>query len=255
MESAPQMLKEDVSEYIAALSNHTISCGMLEKFEKVRETLDKLKKVRPITADDAVKIHRQYFNNKFRLCIVSGEFEEGAKELQIHLREVEKFDQEIFQKSDLQFQYFYIHFGNGNYEKALNSLNDWLGLSVGVERKDLESLARILNLIIHYELGNTMLLDSLIRSTQRFLTKENRLLELEKRFITFVREAGRPQSKRELKKAFEDLHEDFERLSQLPTYRTFNLFDFDSWLKSKISGRTFAEEVKNKFMKSQELSI
>lgn len=248
MEENPRFFKEDVSEYISVLSNHAVSCGRFEKFGEVRETLDKLLKINPITADDALKIHRQYFNNKFRLCIVSGEFEEGLRELERHLKEMRKFNQEIFQKNTLYFQYFYIYFGNGDFEKALNYLNDWLGLSVGVERKDLESLARILNLIIHYELGNTMLLDSLIRSTQRFLTKENRLLELEKKFINFIREAGRPQSKGEIKKAFETLQSDFERLSQSPIYNIFDMFDLDAWLESKISSRTFAEVVKSKFL-------
>ena len=68
-------------------------------------------------------------------------------------------------------------------------------MSGSVERKDLQSLARILNLIIHYELGNTVLLDSLLRSTYRYLNKENRLSEIEKKFINFFKEATQPKSK------------------------------------------------------------
>lgn len=240
-------LAEDVSEYISALNNHIISCGRLGKIDEVRQTLNKLSKVKPITSDDAVKIHRQYYMNKFRLCISTGEFEEGMKELQRHLKEVEKFDKQQFIKSNFYFQYFCIYFGAGNFEQALNSLNDWMALSESVERKDLQSLARILNLMIHYELGNTMLLDSLLRSTYRYLKKANRFSEFEQKMMNFIREAGKPHSKKEMRQILENLKQDFENLSRQPSYGVFDLFDIIAWLESKISGKPFAEVVKERF--------
>lgn len=247
LESRPDLLKEDVSEYISALNNLTISCGRLSKYAEVDENLAKMLTIKPITVDDAVKVTRQYYNIKFRVCTGSGEFEEGKRELTRHLREVSKFDPKLFQKSDFYFQYFYIYFGNNDFQKALNSLNDWLSHSGGVERKDLESLARILNLIIHYELGNTMLLDSLLRSTYRFLNKEDRLSLWEKKFMAFIREAGKPHSKREMKKALENLKQDFEDLSRSPSYGIFKIFDVGAWLESKISGKAFSEVVREKY--------
>lgn len=247
MERNKLMLKEDVSEYISALNNHIISCGRLSKVQEVRETLDKLNKVKPITADDEVKIHRQYFMNKFRLCISTGEFEEGGRELKRHLKAVERFDKQLFIKSNFYFQYFCIYFGTGNYEEALNSLNDWLKMSESVERKDLQSLARILNLIIHYELGNTMLLDSLLRSTYRYLNKANRLSEFERKMMNFIREAGKPHSRKEMQQILETLKQDFEELSRQPSYGVFDLFDIIAWLESKINGKPYTEVVKERF--------
>ena len=247
IEEKPNLLKEDVSEYISALNNYIVSCGMLGKYQEVQKTLEKLAKVKPVTIDDELKIHRQYYNNMFRLCITTGNFSRGKMELEKHLKEIEKFDKKVFLKSDFYFQYFCIYFGNEDYETALNNLNEWLGTSKGVERKDLQSLARILNLIIHYELGNTMLLDSLLRSTYRFLNKENRLSELERKFMNFIKEASKPQSKRETQEALKTLKQDFESLSKLPSYKIFDLFDINSWLESKISRKSFAEVVQEKF--------
>ena len=241
------MLKEDVSEYISALNNHIISCGRLGKFTEVRGTLDKLNKVKPITTDDELKIHRQYFMNKFRLCISTGEFEEGGKELKRHLKAVEEFDQKLFIKANFYFQYFCIYFGIGNFKEALNSLNDWLKMSESVERKDLQSLARILNLIIHYELGNTMLLDSLLRSTYRYLNKANRLSAFERKMMNFIKEASKPHSKKEMQQILETLKQDFEELSRQPSYGVFDLFDIIAWLESKINGKPYAEVVKYRF--------
>jgi hypothetical protein len=249
MERNELMMAEDVSEYISALNNHIISCGRLGKVEEVRESLDKLNTVVPITLDDELKIHRQYYMNKFRLCISTGEFEEGANELKRHLKTVEKFDKAQFIKSNFYFQYFCIYFGNGQFENALNSLNDWLKLSESVERKDLQSLARILNLIIHYELGNTMLLDSLLRSTYRFLNRANRLSEFERKMMNFIREAGKPHSKGEMQQILETLKQDFEDLSRQPSYGVFDLFDIISWLESKINNKPYAQVVKERFLR------
>jgi hypothetical protein len=120
-------------------------------------------------------------------------------------------------------------------------------MSGSVERKDLQSLARILNLITHYELGNTMLLDSLLRSTYRYLNKANRLSEFERKMMSFIREAGKPHSKREMQKILETLKQDFEELSGQPSYGVFDLFDIIAWLESKISGKPFATVVRERF--------
>ncbi|MBK8566039.1 MAG: hypothetical protein IPN76_22535 [Saprospiraceae bacterium] len=243
------MLQEDVSEYISALSNHIVSCGRLGKIEEVRKTLDKLIGVEPITNDDEDKINRQYYMNKFRLCISTGEFEEGARELKQHQKIGGVQDKEQYVKSTFYLQYFCIHFGTGNFDEALNSLNNWLKLSESMERKDLQSLARILNLIIHYELGNTMLLDSLLRSTYRYLNKANRLSEFERKMMNFIREAGKPHSKVEMQQILETLKQDFEDLSRQPSYGVFDLFDIISWLESKINNKPYAQVVKERFLR------
>ncbi len=247
MESHPHLLKEDVSEYISALNNHIISCGRLQRYEEVEQTLKKLKAVKPLTKDDEAKIHRQYYQNKFRLCISSGDFDEGKKALEAHLREVEKFDQAQFSKGNFYLQYFCIYFGCGEYEKALDALNDWLSLSGSVERKDLQSLARILNLIIHYELGNSLLLESLLRSTYRYLSRENRLSEFERKMMTFIRDMNKPLRKKERIASFEAVKEEFGHLRSQPAHSVFQLFDIVSWIESKVSGKPFSQVVKERF--------
>ena len=111
MESRAFLFNEDVSEYISALNNHVVSCGVLGKYGEVGKTLDKLITVKPLTQDDSVKIQRQYYMNKFRLCITTGEFKEGLKELKKHLKEIKKTDQNLYNKNSFYLQYFCIYFG------------------------------------------------------------------------------------------------------------------------------------------------
>ena len=251
MEKFPHMLQEDVSEYISALSNFTYSCTILEKYEEVNGCLDKFLKINTLTLDDELKIHRQYYQNKFNVCSKIGTFDEGLLALQEHLRTVEKFDQDAFNRNTFYLSYFYIYFGAGDYDQALENLNQWLSLPKTSEREDLQSLARILNLIIHYEMGNTLLLESLLRSTYRFLSKRNRLFDFEKSVMGFIQKSGKLRSSKELREAFIELKKEFESLAQIPSENAMlRYFNFIAWLESKIEGKTFAEAVQAAYQRS-----
>ncbi len=248
LESNPRLLKESVADHISALSNLIASCGLLSKYAEINPLLDKLLKIKPITVDDAHRVYKEYYFNKLALCIASGDFKEGKSVSKKQRKELKKFNQKDDQTSRFFFQYFYIHFGIGDFDPALEYLNEWLNQPRSMEREDLQSLARILNLIIHYEMGNTFLLDYLFRSTYRFLKKRDRVFEFEKRVMRFIRDSNKVSNPKALKGLMEELREDFVILSQNPSEKVmFQYFDFLSWLESKISGRSFAEVVAEKY--------
>jgi len=250
MEAQTYFFKEDVSEYISAVNNHLIACGQTEKFDKVSNYLGRLKDVKPITKDDELKIHRQYYMNKFRLCLVQGTYEEGLNELENHIKVVNKFPAFAFSKNSFYFQYFNIYFGVGNFEKALFYLNEWLNQPRNVERQDLQALSRILNLLIHFEMGNSMLLDSLIRSAKRYLRKENRIYQFEIKIMDFITEMAKPLSKIEKKQTMLKLQSQLNDLLLLPEEeRMMRMFNFPAWIESKISGDSFELVVQKYYRK------
>lgn len=248
IESQKYMIIEDASEYISALSNHVIASGSLKKFSEVEETLDKMKAIKVNTLDDELKIYRQYYLGKFRLYIDSGEFEKGYEELEEHIKKRRKFDDNLFRKDTFYLKYFSICFGAEKYEEALHYLNEWLGMSRNIERKDLQSLARILNLIIHYEMKNINLIESLLRSTYRFLSDKDFFAEFEKKFLSSFREAIEIQSRKELKIHWENLSKEYERLEEelnLPSF--IRWFPIKEWIDAKASEISFAQIVKEQF--------
>jgi len=248
MEGQTQFFKEDVSEYISAVNNHLIACGQTEKFDKVSNYLGRLKDVKPITKDDELKIHRQYYMNKFRLCLVQGTYQEGLVELESHIKAVNKFPAFAFSKNSFYFQYFNIYFGVENYEQALVYLNEWLNQPRNVERQDLQALSRILNLLIHFEMGNSMLLESLIRSTKRYLRKENRIYQFELKIMDFFGEMSKPLSKKEKKQTLLKLQSQLNDLLLLPEEeRMMRMFNFPAWVESKISGDSFEQIVQKQY--------
>ncbi len=248
LESQPHFLRENLSDYIAALSNLILSCGLLQKYDEVHLCLEKLRGLTPITDDDRRKIHRQYYSNKLALCTYTGEFEEGRLEMERCLNELSALDQHDYETASFYFQFCTICFGCGDSGSALGYLNEWLNQPRSVEREDLQSLARVLSLILHVEMGNTVLLESLLRSTTRFLQKKNRLYDLERRFMHFVSELMRQPSVREQLGIFQKMKTDLQEVAAMPGAKVLlQTFDLEAWLDSRISGRTFAAVVREKW--------
>lgn len=253
LESQPHFLRENLSDYIAALSNLILSCGLQQKYDEVHFCLEKLRNLTPITEDDRRKIHRQYYSNKLALCTYTGEFETGRREMEQCLNELSALDQHDYETASFYFQFCTICFGCGDYNGALAYLNDWLNQPRSVEREDLQSLARVLSLILHVEMGNTVLLESLLRSTTRFLQKKNRLYDLERRFMHFVSELMRQVSSRDQRNIFQKMKADLQEIVKMPGAKVLlQTFDLEAWLDSKISGQAFAAVVRDKWRRETE---
>jgi hypothetical protein len=122
-----------------------------------------------------------------------------------------------------------------DFQKALISVNALIAHPFISKRADYESYLKILNLIIHFELGNYALLRYLIISAYRFLYKRNKLYRLEMVILEFIRKL--PQVKNE-----DDLSFNFmkfrQQLSELRSdnyeKNAFEYFDFLAWIDEKI---------------------
>ncbi|MBP7273566.1 MAG: hypothetical protein KA974_06975 [Saprospiraceae bacterium] len=245
MESKPHLLAENKSEYISSLSNLVLSCGLLKKYEEVNNVLEKLKSIEPDTLDDELKIHRQYYLNKFSLIIAQGDFASGELLLVAHWRESEKFDQQLFERGIFYFQYFYIYFGVSDYGQALFYLNHWLNQGKTIERQDLQSIARILNIIIHLEMGNYLLIEHLLKTTHRFLDKQQRLFAFERYFLQYIKIVEKQPPRQTIQKALLQLREQLAALQALPSESViFQYFNFLAWIDSKIHHTTFGEAIR-----------
>ncbi len=256
LESQPHFLRENLADYIAAMSNLILSCGLLGRYDEVEKHLAKLKKIKPITYDDALKIHRQYYSNKFALCIYTGAFEEGRREMRHCQQEAAAlFGSHEYETASFYFQYCCICFGCEDYDQALHYLRAWHNQPRTLEREDLQSLGRILGLVLHWEMGNTLLLESLLRSTAQLLRRKKRLYDLERRFFHGINELlHHPEAARQ-RAAFQKMQEDIRQLmSQPEAYALLQTFDLQTWVEAKVRGCSFAQVIREKWM-SQNASI
>lgn len=116
-------------------------------------------------------------------------------------------------------------------------------------REDLLCFSRILNLLAHYDEGLDYHLESIIRSTYKYLIKLNELYEVQKEIINFIR-ALQDIYPHDLKDAFIKLHENLKRYEDDPfERRSFLYLDIISWLESKIQNKPVAQIIEEKYRK------
>ncbi len=140
-----------------------------------------------------------------------------------------------------------LYFGAGDYGRAIDYLNKIINLKVIDYRADIQCFARILNLIAHFELGNTMLVEHQIRSVYRFLLHIEDLQQVQREIFTFLRRTPNMQPG-DLPAEFRQLHARLLPLQQDPfERRPFLYLDIISWLETKLEGKRIEAVIQGKF--------
>lgn len=142
-----------------------------------------------------------------------------------------------------------LYFGNSQFHDAIRWLNKIINLKDVDLREDIHSFARIMNLISHYEIGNTDLIEYYIKSLYHFLLKKEDLHQYQKSILLFLKALTRYPDASQLLSEFGKLRERLVPLTKT-TYekRAFIYFDMISWLDSKLdeTGRTVQEIIREK---------
>lgn len=131
-----------------------------------------------------------------------------------------------------------LFFMRGEYSRALGHLEQLLRKPTLKRYPYIENDARILFLILHYELGNTALLPYSIRSTYRFLLSRERLYVFEKCVLRHLRLLVRVHGTSELQTWFQTLLDEITTLTNDPVQGGFlRRSQYLAWLESKVAGR------------------
>ncbi len=248
MDDNPDKTKEELHMYIGVLLN-LITCQLyLKKYDGMSLSLKKLKSINTSSQYLKNKIFFITHDMELAMYIKSGEFDKGVKLIATIHEGVNKFALSNIDKLVLYYGIFYIYFGVSEYHNARNYLNKIINDSAVALRSDLYCMARIVLLLVHYELGNEELLGYLEKSAHRYLDKKERLYKVETSILDFMRKEilkvinpkGKIQVFKELKTEMEEIMKDpYEK-------KSLEYFDFISWLESKIEKRPFAEIVREK---------
>lgn len=238
-----------VRHYISSLINLYIVQQQLRKFEEIPKTLAQLRSVPATSPEQKRRLLIRSINLETDFYIHTGQFAEGLKKIeplletsQKHLR---KADQQ--QKLGLFYNLAYLYFGAGNFDKALDWINNLLQQPGLKTRQDIHSFSRLLNLIIHYELGNDELLEYIVKSTNRFLSGRKRLFKVEAVMLKLMRRYPQWLTPKEKAVGFGKLVEELKVLQKDEfEQKAFAYFNFIAWMESKISNKSFAEIINPK---------
>ncbi|PQB03638.1 hypothetical protein [Aureitalea marina] len=196
------------------------------------------------------------YSHKMNQYFLEGEFANGLSLVNEVEDGINQYGQQLDEHHIMVFNYKIacMYFGAWQLKKCIEYLDRIISNKSLKMREDLLCFARILNLVAHYEAGMDYHLDSLIKSTYKYLIKMEDLYEVQKEMIRFLRGLGDIYP-HQIKDAFRELHGKLKQYEDHPyERRSFLYLDILSWLESNIEKRPIQDIIQEKIRIREQIS-
>lgn len=251
LENNPSLISELPKSYVQAHGFIVRYYAIKRLYTDGFKTIDKLKSLSLDPAfkstDLQIAIFSNSYINEMLLYAYIGQHDKAKNIIPIVIKGLEKYEAKINEEELLRIYQVItmVYFGVGEYSKALHWINRIINSNYTELRQDIIRISKLINLIIHFELGNEDLLPYIYKSTTRFVTSldnsykfEQLFLEHFKKIALSKRDSKQIQSfikfKEEMQNVFRDRYEK----------NALEYFNFYAWLDSKIHNISFSDAIK-----------
>jgi len=242
-------MKELPKRYIRALNNVLYTYLAEKVWDKTLSIIEKMKDLETKQGFESIDIQLKLFtlpfNAELNIFISKGEYAKAIKQVVPEILErLNRFNGKVNKEEEMLFYYNIsrAYFFTEDLKGALRYINLVLNENKPGLRDDVYTFARLVNLIIHYELNNLDLLEYNIKSTKRFLTINKRDYKFETVFIQEMRKLTKCKTQEKLKDQFIEFKKSLLTVLQDPYEKiALDYFDFLIWLDSKINNQSFVK--------------
>lgn len=251
MEQNPSLISEMPKSYVIGYSYIIRYYAIKRMYTDGFKTIDKLKALtlNPEfkSTDLQVAIFPKAYINEMLLYEYIGQHDKAKNVIPAVIRGLEKYETKISEEELLRIYHTItmVYFGVGEYSKALHWINKIINSNYSELRQDIIRIAKLVNLIIHFELGNEDLLPYIYKSTQRFVVSLENKYKFEVLFLEYFKKIS--LSKREGKQTstYVNFKEEMQNIFKDPYEKNaLEYFNFYAWLDSKIHNITFSDAIK-----------
>lgn len=245
----PHFIRENLIQYIKVQNNLLHNYMELKdwvNFEEilrnVRETADRY--ASNITNTEQAIIFETSYVQELAHYSRTHQYEKALALVPRVNEMLEKYDSVIVIefRIEMLFTISKVYFYSGDLDKALDWCNPIIFEDKPNAADDVICFARILNLLIHYDLGHYDLLRYEIKSTRRFLLKKKRLFLVEDLVLRFINRLIGVKDEQKKKETLENFRSKLEEtLTQGYEGNAQNYLNLLIWLKSKMENRPIFE--------------
>jgi tetratricopeptide (TPR) repeat protein len=206
----------------------------------------------PVTEDLDLKIFCTTTSLELSIHCQMGAFDKALEMVPMVERGIAQHEERLgsVRKAGFYYQIAYVYFGSKQYDKALRWTHRLLNDIRIDESAEIVCFGRLLNLLAHIEQGRSDMLPYALRSTERYLDTRGRVHKFEPVFLEMVHGFMRARSEKALQRTFEEFLERLLPLENDPMeHVVFDHMDPIAWAASKITGRPFAELVKERALR------
>ncbi|MEM0996824.1 MAG: hypothetical protein AAGN35_07085 [Bacteroidota bacterium] len=239
-ETSPQLMEKHPERYKIALSNLLVAANEVEEYGNFPVILEKIRALPTASFDEEAEsfqnvafLELMYFMNSGQFDAVPALSVRVDQGLDLYAAKINQARQHaICLNLSLAF------FIREEMREALSWLGRILNRKEGDQRQDIQQAARILQLVIHLELGNFDLIHSLLRSTRRYLDLRQGMGEYEKALIAFFRQAITSPPGKVPSGLYRHTIAELKRLQAESQWSALLLCDeIVIWLQARLSGQ------------------
>ena len=240
IESSDYYQKQFPETYLLTFNNFLIDSLLLKKFDALQAGLEKLTSLHKAPALRGIKnLKARTFRQRFMLevnwYLATGAIKKGVDRIPAIEAGLKQFGEKIEKPHRITLRYLaaYLLFLDKNY----NGAQYWL-LELLREREDVVQeifrYARLLNLLVHFELENWEHLSSLILSIRRYIKQRGDLSTIEQKLMRYLQKYPNLPDAKEQQLLTQAFLADLEGLKAKPEARRFfNYIDLKQWLNQK----------------------
>jgi|GEM_PF-5335108 len=232
---------------VPPLHNLILCQAHLKKYDELEQTLKEFRSLEAKAFSIENRIFSVSYSIELDMDVSTGQFERIDNiidEINTGLTKYRRVvDKETYRA--ICYNTAYMYFGIAKYDKAMHWINKILNDAGEEKREDIYCFAQIIKLIMLFEMEDEDYMDSILRSTYRYLFKRQRLYKFETIVLKFIQRQLSLRKKPDMKAELEDIYKTLQTLFEDPHERVvLEYFNFMAWLESKITRRTFGEIVK-----------
>lgn len=239
IESDESLLPEHISLYVAAVSNVMLvyeEIGAGEEFEQVMQKLrtraqQSVRQMKRRSREEG-RIFTLLYSHLLSIHAKQREFERGLDLVPEIEAALEEYGDVLDPTPRLAIlmRICSLCAAAGDYRRALDYSNRILLEPEPIEGGAIYRSARLLNLVVHYELGNRRLLKTLLPATERFLRARDAFHGVESSVVELLHELGSVRSRRKEIELFTRFRDRLLELQEDPLERhPLHFFSYADW--------------------------
>ena len=226
-------------------------CAIKKQYNDGFKMIDKLKSLslnEMFKATDLqITIFSQSYITEMVLYSYIGQHDKATNVIPYVIKGLDKYESKI-NNEDLVRIYHTIsmvYFGVGEYNKSLHWLNRIINTNYDDLRQDVIRISKLINLIVHFELGNDDLLSYIYKSSVRFFNQQEKQYKFETVFLDYFKKIALSKRDSKQKETYIKFKEELEKVFKDKYEKNaLEYFNFYAWLDSKIHTISFADAIK-----------
>ncbi len=241
------MKEENPQLYKIHLSNYLNSCHSIHNYEPFPNILFTIEQIRSFSFDEEAEKFQNLLSLKLVYYMNTFQYNEAIRIIPDIKKGIIKYKSKINKARELTFycNIAFLYFANEDFKETIEWIEKILDSKNSDHRKDIQVFAKVMQLIVHYELKNFLLLENLHRSTYRGLKKINKLHDFESMMLKLVKNLQNTRDKKEDTLLITSFLNSVEKLQRNGSKGNIvGLNEIIIWAKSKLNSATYLDTLR-----------